>query len=284
MVTRIVLDPGHGGWDPGAMANGITEKDYQLAIGLRLRDALLARYDDVEVRMTRETDASVDPAGMSLPPGTARLARELQARVNIANGWPDSVLISLHNDAAGDSRARGGTIYVYGPQSWVAAVAPDGKINHRAPRSYQLAQAMEPIFREMLAKHGIPCNGTKAGDFQVLRNTAGRAVLVEAFFSTSPLDAAAAKTEAFKADLTDAYCRMIAAALGLREKAPATTNPRPVRVVLPSGKVITGELRDSHTWIEVGGVWCPLRAWAELLGFEVLWDNNGPTATVRLPK
>lgn len=142
---------------------------------------------------------------------------------------------------------------------------------------------MEPIFREVLSRYSIPCNGIKAGDFQVLRNTVGRAILIEAFFATSPVDAATAKTEAFRTDLVDAYCRMIGTALSLKEKAPAPSGPRPVRVVLPSGKVITGELRDSHTWIEVGGVWCPLRAWAELLGFEVGWDQQTYTAAVRLP-
>jgi N-acetylmuramoyl-L-alanine amidase len=208
----IVLDPGHGGPETGTCAGGLVEKNYQLAIGLRLRDALLERYEGITVLMTRETDAPVNPAATSL-------GEELQARCDLADAHPGSLLLSLHHDASGDGPGpSGGTVYVYGPQSWVPAVAADGTVHHDDPESYALAGRFLPVFRETLAKHGIDCNGIKAGNFRVLRETKGLAVLMEAFFATNPADVETAKTEAFQASLVDGYARMLGEALGLKAK------------------------------------------------------------------
>jgi len=51
----IAIDPGHGGSDPGAVANGLREKDLTLAVSLALKEELES-YDGVTVVMTRETD------------------------------------------------------------------------------------------------------------------------------------------------------------------------------------------------------------------------------------
>jgi N-acetylmuramoyl-L-alanine amidase len=96
-VARIVIDPGHGGRDPGAVARfgGGHEKDVNLAAGLILRDLLIAtgRY---EVIMTRDSDVFV----------------ELEDRVGIARQARADLFISLHADSAGEnSGPRGATIY-----------------------------------------------------------------------------------------------------------------------------------------------------------------------------
>jgi N-acetylmuramoyl-L-alanine amidase len=96
-VARIVIDPGHGGRDPGAVARfgGGHEKDVNLAAGLILRDLLNAtgRYD---VIMTRDTDVFV----------------ELEDRVRIAREARADLFISLHADSAGDNTGPGGaTVY-----------------------------------------------------------------------------------------------------------------------------------------------------------------------------
>lgn len=209
----IVLDPGHGGAEMGTCAGGLIEKDYQLAIGLRLRETLLERYEDLTVLMTRETDAPANPLASSL-------GEELQARCDLANAYPGSVLLSLHHDASGDGgpNMSGGTIYVYGPQSWVPATAPDGTTNHADPESNALAERFLPVFHETLAKHGINCNGIKAGNFRVLRETKGLAVLMEAFHATHSGDAETAQSPAFQASLVDGYSRMLGGALGIRPK------------------------------------------------------------------
>jgi N-acetylmuramoyl-L-alanine amidase len=91
----VVLDPGHGGADPGAISPaGIFEKDLTLAVGLELRRRLLAtgRY---RVVMTRETDDFVK-------------LRDRVARARHAGG---DLFLSLHADSIGNSRLRGASVY-----------------------------------------------------------------------------------------------------------------------------------------------------------------------------
>ena len=102
-VIRVVIDPGHGGRDPGAVARfgGGHEKDVNLAAGLILRDLLNAtgRY---EVIMTRDRDVFV----------------ELNDRVRIARQADADLFISIHADSAGDNRGpEGATIYSMNPRA-----------------------------------------------------------------------------------------------------------------------------------------------------------------------
>jgi N-acetylmuramoyl-L-alanine amidase len=267
----IVIDPGHGGSDTGTTGGGLLEKDYQLEIALRLRDLLLEQYTSIEVVMTRETDTAVNP-------DAASLGQELQARVDIANRHLDAIFISLHHDAHSSPNPSGGTLYIYGPVSWVPAVGPDGTVNHAAPRSYALAQQALPIFTQTLSEHGIRVNGIKAGNFHVLRETRGQAVLIEAFFATNPLDAAIAKKPAFQHDLAAGYAQMLAVALDLKRRPSAS----PVRIILPNGQQVVGELRGNQTWYKVPTVaeWVPIRPIAESLGHHVRWIESPPTVII----
>ncbi len=91
----VVIDPGHGGRDPGAMAlAGGKEKDITLKAALALKDVLDAdgRYD---VRLTRETDVYV----------------EHEDRVTLARKWGAELFISLHADAAGSTSVSGASVY-----------------------------------------------------------------------------------------------------------------------------------------------------------------------------
>ncbi len=91
----IVIDPGHGGDDSGAMKNGVVEKSVVLAFSLMLRDKLeqTGRY---KVLMTRDTDVFVP----------------LDKRVSYAEGHKANLFIAVHADyASGNSKARGATIY-----------------------------------------------------------------------------------------------------------------------------------------------------------------------------
>lgn len=275
-MPYVVLDPGHGGWDSGTTGGGLVEKTYQLLLGTHVRELLKVFYSDVNVVMTRDTDRSVNPDSL-----VTGLGPELQARCNIANGLPDSFLASLHHDAADDPDAEGGTLYIYGPRSWVPAIAPDGTTNHEDARSYEAATRMLPIFAEVLKKYGLRCNGIKAGDFQVLRNTNNRAVLIEGFFATNPLDAAVARRTDFQADLADAYARMIGAALNLTAQG-SWALPK-IKVVLPDGRTVWGEERVGDTgWMPIPGTdqWVPIRATAEAMGRKVVWTNTPPTANI----
>ena len=91
----VVIDAGHGGKDPGAMAlMGGKEKEITLKTALALRDVLEkgGRYD---VRLTRESDIYV----------------EHEDRVTLARKWGAELFISLHADAAGSTSVSGASVY-----------------------------------------------------------------------------------------------------------------------------------------------------------------------------
>ncbi len=117
----VVIDPGHGGKDPGASApSGLHEKDVTLAIALALKDELLAsqRYD---VAMTRATDTFI----------------ELDQRVEKARALGADLFISLHADSGGNGSVRGASVYTLSSEGekraenerhkndWVMAVETD---------------------------------------------------------------------------------------------------------------------------------------------------------------
>lgn len=91
----VVLDPGHGGIDPGAEQGEIAEKDMMLTFASELRELLL-RSDGFEVVMTRDTDNFVS----------------LERRVSLAYQAGAGVFISIHADSLSEGLAHGATVYV----------------------------------------------------------------------------------------------------------------------------------------------------------------------------
>lgn len=95
-VKTVVIDPGHGGKDPGCHGDFAHEKDICLAIGLKLGKLIEDHYEDVKVVYTRKTDVFV----------------ELHNRAKIANNNKADLFICIHVNAGGDGKA-------YGTESWV---------------------------------------------------------------------------------------------------------------------------------------------------------------------
>jgi len=96
----VVLDPGHGGKDPGAVGTGRfkkTEKDVVLAVGKKVRD-LLKKHDDIEVIMTRSNDKFLG----------------LRERADIANKNKADVFVSIHCNASTNPQVKGSETYVLG--------------------------------------------------------------------------------------------------------------------------------------------------------------------------
>ncbi len=90
----VVLDPGHGGIDPGASRNGVDEAPLMLRFARELREVLL-RTGRFNVVLTRESDIFV----------------ALERRQSIARAAGADVFISLHADALAEGQARGATVY-----------------------------------------------------------------------------------------------------------------------------------------------------------------------------
>lgn len=104
----IVIDPGHGGEDGGAMSeSGIRESDINLSISLRLRDLL--RLCGMETSMTREGDCALyDPDCTTI---TQKKASDLRNRAAMLNEHPDAILLSIHQNHFPEEKYRGAQVF-----------------------------------------------------------------------------------------------------------------------------------------------------------------------------
>lgn len=180
----VVLDPGHGGPDTGAVGqDGTPEKAVNLAIALRLQQRLEAA--GVRVLMTRAADADV----------------ALAARSALANQAGARLFLSLHNNAAG-AGARGTETYLQGGEGQPAGVLADSR---------RLGCLLQQATLAAIRAAGGACpasdrgarirllSGTDPRDYYfVLRNTHVPAALVEVAFMSHPDELACLKDAAFQ--------------------------------------------------------------------------------------
>lgn len=103
----IVIDPGHGGEDGGAVScTGRMESEYNLAISRRLDDLLhLLGY---RTRMTRTSDVSIYTTGSTL---AQKKVSDLKERVRIVNETGNALLVSIHQNQFSDSRYSGAQVF-----------------------------------------------------------------------------------------------------------------------------------------------------------------------------
>lgn len=97
----VVLDPGHGGYDPGAIASGTNEKTLTLKIAKYCKDAL-EKNGRIQVYMTRESDTSVG--------GATNASADLKNRVSFAVSKNADLFVSIHLNSAG-AAAYGAEVY-----------------------------------------------------------------------------------------------------------------------------------------------------------------------------
>ncbi|TJX15867.1 AMIN domain-containing protein [Tissierella creatinini] len=165
----IVLDPGHGGKDPGAISpNGTKEKDVNLIIGLKTRDKLEAlKYD---VIMTRTNDTFID----------------LYERARIANQNNADIFISIHHNSALNNGVRGLEI-LYCPRGQGTAKVDD---------QYPLAESISKGIIE--TTKGNDRGIKQRSDLVVIRNTNMSAVLIEVGYLSNASDEANIVSDAYQ--------------------------------------------------------------------------------------
>ncbi|WP_371369083.1 hypothetical protein SRRS_23980 [Sporomusa rhizae] len=164
----IVVDPGHGGSNPGAVDNGTKEADNNLAVSLKLRDKLTRA--GAKVVMTRETDRTVAPEGSSL-------GQELAKRVDIAENNNADMFVSVHSNSNPDPS-------IYGTMTFF----PSGKSSKLA------LEVQDNIIRET----GAVDKGTSPATFYVLRNTTMPSILVEMGFVSNPNEAIKLRDDSYR--------------------------------------------------------------------------------------
>ena len=207
---RVMLDPGHGGIDPGAEVDGTNEKTLMLTFARELREALL-RSGQYEVVLTRVDDHFVS----------------LERRIALAHRAGADVFLSLHADSLSEGRAHGATLYTLsqeasdvasqklaerhdrgdllagvdlsGSDDQVADILLDMARRETRPRTNALARSLA----DGMAQQGGPMNSKpiRSASFSVLKAADIPSVLIELGFLSSPRDLKNIRTPEWRAGM-----------------------------------------------------------------------------------
>ncbi|HEX7066164.1 MAG TPA: N-acetylmuramoyl-L-alanine amidase [Bacillales bacterium] len=186
-MKTIVIDPGHGGKDPGATYQEHQEKVFNLKLALQVRQKLLSHYR-VKVLMTRTKDHFIS----------------LEKRTNFANRHNADYFCSIHHNAAGGT---GFESYIYSGQ------VPE-----------QTKKAQDRIHRTIiqeLSEYNIKNRGQKRANFHVLRETRMSAILLEMLFIDNEENLQLITNPGYREDAASAIADGLAKALDL----PASEKP-----------------------------------------------------------
>jgi N-acetylmuramoyl-L-alanine amidase len=185
-MVRIVLDAGHGGKDPGAVANGLKEKDLTLAIVKHI-GCMLSEYEGVEVFYTRTDDRFL----------------ELEERAEIANKLNADFFCSIHINSGGGT---GFESYIFNDTKNTKTIA-----------------CQNVLHQEIMKSIGnVTDRGKKRANYAVLRETKMPAILTENLFIDNTNDAAKLKSEQFLLQVAYGHVNGLVKAFGLKKKGGVT--------------------------------------------------------------
>ncbi|HEX4568489.1 MAG TPA: N-acetylmuramoyl-L-alanine amidase [Vicinamibacterales bacterium] len=213
-VSRIVIDAGHGGHDPGAHGNGINEAELTLDVAQRLQ-TLLEKQPGFEVVMTRDTDEFIP----------------LQERTAIANRDGADLFLSIHANASRNVQAHGIETYFLNfatnPEAEAVAArenAASGQAMHSLPdivkaialnnkinESRDFAETVQKSMVKRLnsKNHSVRDLGVKQAPFVVLIGATMPCVLAEISFLTNKQDGTQLKTQAYRQQIAQALFEAI---------------------------------------------------------------------------
>lgn len=202
-VSRIVIDPGHGGHDPGTLAKGLNEADLTLDVALRL-EKLLQKDPGVEVVLTRRTDVFIP----------------LEERTAIANRHNADLFLSIHANSSKNAEANGiETFYLSfasSPDAEAVAARENSAseremhqlpdiikaiaLNNKLDESRDLATMVQDALVGSLRKTNkdVRSRGVKKAPFVVLIGAQMPSVLAEISFLTNKQELQLLKTTAYK--------------------------------------------------------------------------------------
>lgn len=175
-MVRVMLDPGHGGDDSGAIStvNGLIEKDLVLDIAFRVGEKL--EQAGCEVAYTRTNDTFITLSGRS----------------RLASKWKADLFVSLHANTAGSTAARGRETFSM-PVTGSLSTSSDKRIatTYRAGNKHDVKNGLLAfaIHERTPGRIGRFDRGVRHARFQVLRDAPCPAVLLESGFLSNPTDA-----------------------------------------------------------------------------------------------
>jgi N-acetylmuramoyl-L-alanine amidase len=208
-VSRIVIDPGHGGHDPGTIAKGLTEASLTLEVALRL-EKLLKKEPGVEVVLTRRTDVYIP----------------LEERTAIANRENADLFLSIHANSSRNTTAKGVETYFLSfassPEAEAIAARENStsgremhqlpdlikaiSLNNKLDESRDLAGMVQESLVSTLRKSNkdVRSRGVKKAPFVVLIGAEMPSVLAEMSFLTNRQELQLLKSSAYKERIAQA--------------------------------------------------------------------------------
>ena len=214
----VVLDPGHGGRDPGAEAGGYRESSLMLELAEAVKESLI-RNTDFKVVLTRTEDKFLS----------------LEDRITIASQSDANLFISLHADAVIEGEASGTTVYLLsdkatdkmsaqlasrhdrseilrgvdlsGLDSQVASVLLDMARQETKPRSKAVASFILKVFKEKITE--LSSQPLRYAAFSVLKSPDIPSILIEAGFMSTSSDLQNLTTEKWRREFADSLTEAI---------------------------------------------------------------------------
>ena len=214
----VVLDPGHGGKDPGAEASGYRESNLMLELAAAVKESLI-RNTEFKVVLTRNEDVFLS----------------LEDRITIATQSGADLFISLHADAVIEGEASGTTVYLLsenatdkmsaqlasrhdrseilrdvdlsGIDSQVASVLIDMARQETKPRNEAIASFILQVFKEQITE--LSSQPLRYAAFSVLKSPDIPSILIEAGFMSTPSDLQNLITPKWRVEFADALSEAI---------------------------------------------------------------------------
>jgi N-acetylmuramoyl-L-alanine amidase len=208
-VSRIVIDAGHGGHDPGAQAHGVAEADLVLDVAHRL-EKLLRQHEEIDVVLTRRSDEFIP----------------LEERTAIANRERADLFLSIHANASRRSDARGVETYFLNfatnpdaenvaarenatsaqTMGTLPAILRAIALNNKLDESRELAAIVQThLVRKLRAQNkGLRDLGVKQAPFVVLIGAQMPSILAEISFVTNKAEAALLKQPTYRQQIAQA--------------------------------------------------------------------------------
>lgn len=218
-MKKIWLDAGHGGKDPGAVGNGLQEKDIALAVSLAIKSKLESEYDGVQVLLSRSADVFL----------------ELKDRTNKANATGADLLVSIHCNAGGG--AGGFETFRYTTTSAASAA---------------LQNVIHTEIMTGLKSFNVTDRGQKAANLHMCRESKMPAVLTENLFIDVKSDADKLKQAKVIEAIVDGHVSGITKYLGLKKKEVINTNE--VTVIVNGVQVANGKIEDGVTFVPLRAI------------------------------
>lgn len=208
-VSRVVIDPGHGGHDPGSLGAGIRESELVLDVALRL-EKLLKAEGNIDIVMTRRTDVFV----------------ELEERTRIANRQSADLFLSIHANSSRRKTAQGIETFFLnfattsdaeevaarensasrGSMRQLPDIVKAITLNNKVDESRDLAETVQRHVVERLRQtyRELPDRGVKQAPLVVLIGASMPSVLAEIGFVSTPTEGQRLKTSKYRDEIAEA--------------------------------------------------------------------------------